>query len=137
MELIIITGYSGAGKSIAERVFEDIGYFCVDNLPAALIKDFVRLASSNKNIDKVAVVVDSRAGAFCNDIDDEFENVEEYKVSIKENVLGNKVCVMFINIDLTNFTYNGIKITLRYSYSSIFNSSWTISNLDINLIYRK
>lgn len=74
---------------------------------------------------------------FCDDIDDEFENVEEYKVSIKENVLGNKICVKFINIDLTNFTYNGIKITLRYSHDTLFNSSWTIDNLDINLIYRK
>ncbi|MEE1018049.1 MAG: RNase adapter RapZ [Acutalibacteraceae bacterium] len=83
MELIIITGYSGAGKSIAERVFEDIGYFCVDNLPAALIKDFVRLASSNKNIDKVAVVVDSRAGAFCNDIDESLRDLKSSGVNFK------------------------------------------------------
>lgn len=83
MELIIITGYSGAGKSIAERVFEDIGYFCVDNLPAALIKDFVRLAASNENIDKVAVVVDSRAGAFCDDINESLRELRKSGVNFK------------------------------------------------------
>lgn len=92
------------------------------------IKVFIEVkdTSINKNIH-----------LFCDDNDDEFENVEEYKVSFKNESIGNSICVMFINIDLTNFTYKGIRITLRYSHNTVFNSSWIIDNLNIILIYRK
>ena len=63
MQIVIITGVSGAGKSRAADVLEDIGFFCVDNMPPALIPKFVELClQSNGKIDKVAIVTDVRGG---------------------------------------------------------------------------
>lgn len=63
MELLIVTGMSGAGKSTAINVLEDLGYYCIDNLPYELIITFSELtASSNAISDKVAIVTDVRSG---------------------------------------------------------------------------
>ena len=64
MEFIIITGLSGAGKSVAMKNMEDIGYYCVDNIPPALLSIFYELCekSSDTKMKKVAVVTDVRAG---------------------------------------------------------------------------
>ncbi len=65
MEFVIITGMSGAGKSQAMKAMEDIGYYCMDNLPPQLLPNFAELCyESKRNIDKVAVVVDIRGGIF-------------------------------------------------------------------------
>jgi UPF0042 nucleotide-binding protein len=65
LRIIIITGLSGAGKSYAIKCFEDIGYFCVDNLPGALIPTFVELcAHSTRRIERIALGVDIRAGEY-------------------------------------------------------------------------
>ena len=62
MEFVIITGTSGAGKTSALRVLEDIGYYCVDNIPAALLSTLYTLCSKSGGTDmsRVAVVVDVR-----------------------------------------------------------------------------
>ena len=63
MRFVIVTGMSGAGKSTAMKMLEDFGYFCVDNLPIALIKKFADLSFDSKGkIDKVALGVDIRSG---------------------------------------------------------------------------
>ncbi|HMM70119.1 MAG TPA: RNase adapter RapZ [Gudongella oleilytica] len=65
MEFVVITGMSGAGKSQAMKVMEDMGYYCMDNLPPALLSKFAELThKSTKEIKKVAVVVDIRGGEF-------------------------------------------------------------------------
>ncbi|MCD8511758.1 MAG: RNase adapter RapZ [Bacillus sp. (in: Bacteria)] len=65
LELVIITGMSGAGKTVAVQSFEDMGYFCVDNLPPALIPKFLDLVgSSNGQMQKVALVIDLRGREF-------------------------------------------------------------------------
>lgn len=65
MEFLVITGMSGAGKSQAMNVLEDRGYYCMDNLPPALLTNFAELClESQEEIDKVAVVVDIRSGEF-------------------------------------------------------------------------
>jgi UPF0042 nucleotide-binding protein len=62
---IVVTGLSGAGKSQAIRALEDLGYFCVDNLPVRLIPMLARLSrQAGSEISRVAVVVDVREGAF-------------------------------------------------------------------------
>ncbi|ANZ58453.1 RNase adaptor protein RapZ [Fructilactobacillus lindneri] len=60
-QLVIITGMSGAGKTRAMQTFEDLGYFCVDNLPPTLIYKFTELLRTSSEINKVALVVDLRA----------------------------------------------------------------------------
>lgn len=63
MRFVIVTGMSGAGKSTAMKILEDLGYFCVDNLPVELIGKFAELSfGSTGNIDKVALGVDIRSG---------------------------------------------------------------------------
>ncbi|MCR4430015.1 MAG: RNase adapter RapZ [Tepidanaerobacteraceae bacterium] len=65
VKFIIITGLSGAGRTLALRVFEDHGFFCVDNLPPALIPTFAELCKeSRKRINKIALVIDIRGGDF-------------------------------------------------------------------------
>ena len=65
IRFVIITGLSGAGKSYAVKCFEDMGYFCVDNLPTTLIPTFAELcAQSTREIRRVALVVDIREGEY-------------------------------------------------------------------------
>lgn len=65
MKVVIITGMSGAGRSRAADWFEDQGYYCVDNMPPALIDNFLEMASVDTNrIDKVVFVADLRSGSF-------------------------------------------------------------------------
>jgi UPF0042 nucleotide-binding protein len=65
LEFIIVTGMSGAGKSAASRCLEDLGFFCIDNLPAALIPKVAELcAQSEKRIERVALIIDAREGQF-------------------------------------------------------------------------
>lgn len=65
MDLVIITGMSGAGKSSALRIFEDKGYYCMDNLPPQLIGNFIQLAkTSTESLNKIAIGVDIRGQAF-------------------------------------------------------------------------
>lgn len=69
MEVVIITGLSGAGKTKAADWFEDKGYYCIDNMPPALIKNFIELAmTGKKKISKAAFVVDIRGGQFFGDL---------------------------------------------------------------------
>ncbi len=66
-KLVIVTGLSGAGKTQALRSLEDLGFFCVDNLPPALISKFAELcAQAASRINKMALVVDIRGGEFFN-----------------------------------------------------------------------
>ena len=63
MRFVIVTGMSGAGKSTALKMLEDMGYFCVDNLPVPLLKKFAELACDpGSEIDRVALGVDIRSG---------------------------------------------------------------------------
>src|SRR4051794_41776788 len=64
-DLVVITGFSGAGKSTAMAVFEDAGYFCVDNLPPELIRALVELlAHEGSKVERCAVVSDVRGGEY-------------------------------------------------------------------------
>lgn len=68
MRFVIVTGMSGAGKSSVLKMMEDIGFFCVDNLPIKLVKKFVKLIMQGNN-DKVALGLDIRSGQSLNELD--------------------------------------------------------------------
>ncbi|MFV0503806.1 MAG: RNase adapter RapZ [Lachnospirales bacterium] len=73
MEFIILTGVSGAGKSICLNFFEDMGYYCVDNLPPALMRKFAEMCDDSGDIHKVVLGIDIRGGKLFNDFLDELE----------------------------------------------------------------
>ena len=74
---VIITGLSGAGKSNAVKVFEDMGYFCVDNLPAPLIPKFAELCvQSDGKVSKIALVIDIRGDLFLDELN---HNLDELR----------------------------------------------------------
>jgi UPF0042 nucleotide-binding protein len=69
-DIVIITGLSGSGMSAAINAFEDLGYFCVDNLPLTMLPTFARLVTANedeKGIGRAALVIDIREGSFLAD----------------------------------------------------------------------
>lgn len=69
MRFIIVTGMSGAGKSLVTNYLEDIGFFCVDNLPPALIPKFAEIsAQSEGKMEKIALVIDIRGGELLHDL---------------------------------------------------------------------
>jgi UPF0042 nucleotide-binding protein len=77
-DFIIVTGMSGAGKSEVIKGLEDLGFFCVDNLPPALISKFAELCKhSGGEIDKVAVVIDIRGRDFFDSLFEELSSLEE------------------------------------------------------------
>lgn len=77
MKFVIITGLSGAGKSLTVKCMEDLGYYCIDNLPPALIPKFGELCEKTKgSIDKIALVMDIRGGLF---FDELFSSLEDFK----------------------------------------------------------
>ena len=77
MEVVIITGLSGAGKTKAADWFEDKGYYCIDNMPPALIKNFIDLSLTGaKSIKKAAFVIDVRGGSFFGDLKTSIADLE-------------------------------------------------------------
>lgn len=84
MQFVIITGMSGSGKSSAVNVLEDIGYYCVDNMPPELIPKFANICSqSDGKIDKVAFVVDIRGGDLFLKLQDTVNQLQGEGVSLK------------------------------------------------------
>ena len=69
LELVIITGMSGAGKTVAVQSFEDLGYFCIDNMPPTLLPTFWELVKESGKISLIALVIDLRSRDFFNEVD--------------------------------------------------------------------
>lgn len=83
MKAIIITGLSGAGKTQAMDCLEDMGYYCIDNMPPALIKSFIDLTANGKGIDKAAFVIDVRGGRLFDDLKDSLDELRREGVDYK------------------------------------------------------
>ncbi|WP_102028644.1 RNase adapter RapZ [Salirhabdus sp. Marseille-P4669] len=78
IQLVIITGMSGAGKTVAVQSFEDLGYFCVDNLPPALLPKFLELMKENQQkTQNVAVVMDLRGREFFDSLFDALDQLSK------------------------------------------------------------
>src|SRR5204862_1855976 len=89
-DLVIITGFSGAGKSTAMAVFEDEGYFCVDNLPSEMIRSLVDLfRHTGSKVAKAAVVSDVRGGTY-------FEVFATILDELRD--AGVKLCLLFLDV---------------------------------------
>ena len=95
MKLVIVTGMSGAGKTVALKMLEDIGFYCVDNLPISLVDKFVQLVSGGTDIKKTALGLDIRSG-------EELENLDE----ILENWRGSDVDVQVLFLDANDAVLN-------------------------------
>ena len=75
MELLIVTGLSGAGKSHAANCLEDLGFYCVDNMPPRLMTDFLRLAEDKGEFEKVAFITDIRGRYFFGDLNEALDEL--------------------------------------------------------------
>ncbi len=94
MRFVIVTGMSGAGKSTTLNTLEDMGYFCVDNLPIQLIMNFAEIAYTKENaIDNVAIGVDIRSGVY-------LEQLSECLVSLKESHYNYEILFLDSNDDV-------------------------------------
>lgn len=90
MNLLLLTGMSGAGKSTAFKFLEDMGYNCVDNLPVPLLKKFVNLMIKSGDETKVAVGIDIRSGK---NLDNLQKTLDELKAD------GKKVDILFLDAE--------------------------------------
>ena len=91
MRFVVVTGMSGGGRSTALKMLEDIGFYCVDNLPVSLIEKFVELISNQgEEINKVGLGVDVRAGQF-------FEEAADVLAKLKES--GYELEILFMDAD--------------------------------------
>ena len=90
MEFVIVTGMSGSGKSSCIQVLEDIGFFCIDNMPPQLISNFAEICSESRNdngekISKVAIVTDIRGGELflkLSDCIDKLKNTDDIDLKV-------------------------------------------------------
>ena len=89
MNLVIVTGLSGAGKSQAANALEDMGYYCVDNIPPAIIPAFVDLSKrESEGFSKLAVVTDIRGGSMFSDIE---------RVLVRLKTMGIEYKILFLD----------------------------------------
>lgn len=110
-ELVIITGLSGAGKSTAIGFMEDIGYYCIDNMPPELLPTFLELISKQKE-SKVAIVMDIRSTENFDGVLDILDHLENY---------GYEVKVVYLDIK-THIALKRYKLTRRkHPYADRFN----------------
>lgn len=83
LQIIFVSGMSGAGKSTVLKVLEDRGYYCVDNLPIQLINKFVTITMNESLVNKVAIGVDIRSGERLKDMEKVFALLKKEQVSYK------------------------------------------------------
>ena len=84
-DIVIITGLSGSGMSAATNAFEDLGYFCVDNLPLTMLPTFARLVKADgdeQGIERAALVIDIREGTFLTDFAKQLEALRAVGLSV-------------------------------------------------------
>lgn len=82
VSIVIITGMSGAGKTVAIQSFEDLGYFCVDNMPPQLFSKLWELVN-NSTIKKIALVIDLRSSVFFDQVRSTLDNMVRQKQNVK------------------------------------------------------
>ena len=105
MKLVIVTGMSGAGKTIALKMLEDIGFYCVDNLPISLVDKFVQLVSEGTSIEKAALGLDIRSGEELGNLDEILENWRRSNVDVQVLFLDDNDAVLIKRYKETRRTH--------------------------------
>lgn len=88
LHIVVVTGLSGAGRSTALRVLEDAGFFCVDNLPPALVQELLTLIGRDGSLERVGLGIDVRTGAFLSGVEETLQVLENS---------GHRVEVVFLD----------------------------------------
>lgn len=122
-EITIITGVSGAGKSTAMSFMEDIGYYCIDNMPPELISVFISLMEKSENYSKIALVADVRSTEIFNTLVESVDRLEDS---------GYNVRIIYLDIK-NHIALKRYKLTRRkHPLSDKFNG-----NINEALVYEK
>ena len=108
MQINLITGISGSGKSVALRAFEDAGYDCVDNLPVTLLENLITTLE-NENSERVAVAIDARRGQSIAELPQILENLRR----------NHQVRVVFLNADTNTLIQRFSETRRRHPLSGI------------------
>lgn len=82
-ELVVLTGVSGAGKSTAMGFMEDVGYYCIDNMPPELMTTFVSILAKGDGYDKVAIVADVRSSRIFQQLLESVSEIELYNYTVR------------------------------------------------------
>lgn len=77
LSIFLVTGLSGAGKTVVADWFEDKGFYCVDNMPPSLIDSFVELSKASTHMDRIAIIIDVRGGEFFDDLYSALERLKK------------------------------------------------------------
>ncbi|GER93917.1 RNase adaptor protein RapZ [hot springs metagenome] len=81
--VVIVSGLSGAGKTVALRALEDIGFFCIDNLPVTLIESFLSTIKTKQSMEKIGISIDIREKEFLSDVYNILSSIKDrYKIEI-------------------------------------------------------
>ena len=114
-DLVLLTGVSGAGKSTAMGFMEDIGYYCIDNMPAELVSTFISLIEKSDSYNKIAIVTDVRSRGVYN----------EFRKNVQKLMDSNDYTVRTIYLDTKNHVaLRRYKLTRRkHPYADKFNGS--------------
>lgn len=122
-EIVFLTGVSGAGKSTAMSFMEDIGYYCIDNMPAELVLTFLNLIDKSDTYKKIAIVADVRTDGVFEAFRQAVKNIEKSDYSVK---------VIYLDIK-THVALKRYKLTRRkHPFSDMFSG-----NLEQALKYEK
>lgn len=77
LSIFLVTGLSGAGKTVVADWFEDKGFYCVDNMPPSLIDSFVELSKASSHMSRIAIIIDVRGGEFFDDLYSALERLKK------------------------------------------------------------
>lgn len=83
MEIVIVTGMSGAGKSKVADALEDIGFFCVDNIPPDLVEKFIVLCAQTDSVERIAIITDARGGTSVEKLEGTLDNLRQAGLSYR------------------------------------------------------
>jgi len=116
--LVIITGLSGAGKNTALNIFEDFGYFCVDNMPSLLVDSFLKILNE-KNIKKAAFIIDIRSKKFSIELGHLIQNVlkdDNFNIKLVYIECSDEVLVNRYKEKRKNHPLSKVKAQANYIY---------------------